>query len=96
METKAVESSLWEIQMLQSHYHSNIAAIVKIISEQFTEQAYNLEDFLNHSYGSMLEVKLLKDIKKSPVVEYEIPKKIFFKHDTEMGRQGFGILIETL
>ena len=44
----------------------------------------------------MLEVKLLKDIKKSPVVEYEIPKKIFFKHDTEMGRQGFEILVKTL
>ena len=53
METKALESSLWEIQMLQSHYHPNVAAIAKIISEQFTKQAYNLEDFLDHSYGSV-------------------------------------------
>lgn len=35
----------------------------------------------------MLEAELLKDIKKSPVVEYEIPKQTFFKHDTELGRQ---------
>ncbi len=53
METDAIESSLWEIQMLQSHYHPNVATIAKIISEQFTKQAYNLEDFLDHSYGTV-------------------------------------------
>lgn len=35
----------------------------------------------------MLDAELSKNIKKSPEVEYEIPKKIFFKHDTESGRQ---------
>lgn len=53
METDALGSSLWEIQMLQSHYHPNVATIAKIISEQFTKQAYNLEDFLDHSYGTV-------------------------------------------
>lgn len=53
METDAVESSLWEIHMLQSHYHPNVATIAKIISEQFTKQAYNLEDFLDHSYENV-------------------------------------------
>lgn len=53
METDALESSLWEVQMLQSHYHPNVATIAKIISEQFTKQAYNLEDFLDHSYGTV-------------------------------------------
>lgn len=54
METRALESSLWEIQMLQSHYHPNVACIAKIISEQFTKNAYNLEDFLDHSYGTVI------------------------------------------
>lgn len=53
MKTGALESSLWEIQTLQSHYHPNVATIAKIISEQFTKQAYNIEDFLDHSYGSV-------------------------------------------
>lgn len=53
MKTDALESSLWEIQMLQSHYHPNVATIAEIISEQFTKQAYNLEDFLDHSYGTV-------------------------------------------
>lgn len=53
METNAIDSSLWEIHTLQSHYHPNVATIAKIISEQFTKQAYNLEDFLDHSYSSV-------------------------------------------
>lgn len=35
----------------------------------------------------MLDVELSKDIKKPPEVEYDIPKKIFFKHDTKLGRE---------
>lgn len=53
METRALESSLWEIQTLQSHYHPNVATLAKIISEQFTKQSYNPEDFLDHSYGTV-------------------------------------------
>jgi U3 small nucleolar RNA-associated protein 19 len=53
METGAIDSCLWEIVQLQSHYHPNVATVAKIISEQFTKQAYNLEDFLDHSYSSV-------------------------------------------
>ena len=93
METNALESSLWEIQMLQSHYHPNVATIAKIISEQFTKQAYNLEDFLDHSYGSMLDAELSKDITKMPEVEYEIPKRIFMKYGGSERKQD-GLLVK--
>lgn len=53
MKTGALESSLWEIQMLQSHYHPNVATIARILSEQFKKPSFNLEHFLNHSYGSV-------------------------------------------
>ena len=53
MDTHAIDSSLWEIHALQEHYHPNVAAIAKIISQQFTKQSYNIEDFLDHSYESV-------------------------------------------
>ena len=53
MKSNAIDSSLWEIETLQRHYHPNVATIANIISQQFTKQAYNLEDFLDHSYGSV-------------------------------------------
>lgn len=78
--TNAIESSLWEIESLQSHYHPNVAAIARIISEQFTKQSYNMEDFLDYSYQGMLMAELgveEKPFRKQPVVEFAIPKRIF-------------------
>ncbi|PGH03000.1 U3 small nucleolar RNA-associated protein 19 [Blastomyces parvus] len=87
--TGALESSLWEIESLQSHYHPNVASIAKIISEQFTKQAYNLEDFLDHSYQGMIGMELgkeEKEFRKAPVVEFQIPKRIFT--DRLLGEDG--------
>ncbi|KAG2412081.1 hypothetical protein HFD88_009637 [Aspergillus terreus] len=78
--TDALESSLWEIVSLQSHYHPNVAAICRIISEQFTKQMYSLEDFLDYTYQGMVQAELgseAKPLKRIPVVEYQIPKRIF-------------------
>lgn len=78
--TNAIDSSLWEIESLQSHYHPNVAAIARIISEQFTKQSYNIEDFLDYSYQGMVTAELgaeEKPFRKLPVVEFQIPKRIF-------------------
>lgn len=82
METHAIDSCIWEIVQLQSHYHPNVATIAKIVSEQFTKQFYNMEDFLDHSYASLLEAEMGKNIRKAPVVEFQIPKRILLPHDT--------------
>ncbi|KAL9111977.1 MAG: hypothetical protein Q9227_003597 [Pyrenula ochraceoflavens] len=79
--TGAIDSSLWELETLQSHYHPNVASIARIISEQFTKQQYNLEDFLDHSYTSMIDAELSRDMKKDPVVEWKIPKRVLTRDD---------------
>ena len=53
MVTGAIDSSLWEIETIQSHYHPYVATLAKIISEQFTKQSYDMEDFLDYSYTSV-------------------------------------------
>ena len=53
MNTNAIESSLWELVMLQGHYHPSVATLARIVSEQFTKESYKLEDFLDHSYASV-------------------------------------------
>ncbi|KAI0011295.1 CBF/Mak21 family-domain-containing protein [Xylariaceae sp. FL0662B] len=85
METRAIDSCLWEVVQLQSHYHPNVATIAKIISEQFTKQAYNLEDFLDHSYSSLLDAELSKQVKKAPIVEFMIPKRVFLPQEPGSG-----------
>lgn len=53
MKSGAIDSSLWEIETLQSHYHPNVASLARIISEQFTKQSYKMEDFLDYSYAGV-------------------------------------------
>ena len=63
------------------------------MSEQFTKREYNLEDFLDHGYGTLMDGELKKAEKellggevvkrKRPerevVVEWKIPKRVFKK-----------------
>ncbi|KAF4998454.1 hypothetical protein FGRMN_3143 [Fusarium graminum] len=83
MQTQAIDSCLWELVQLQSHYHPNVATITKIISDQFTKQSYNIEDFLDHSYATLFEAEMAKDVKKAPVIEFQIPKKVFLPNEGE-------------
>ncbi|KAH3989841.1 hypothetical protein HBI70_015350 [Parastagonospora nodorum] len=93
--TNAIESSVWELEALQAHYHPNVATLAKIISEQFTKRSYNLEDFLDHSYTALLDGELNRELKKDPEVEFEIPKRIFTAEEG-MGDMGalFGLVVE--
>jgi U3 small nucleolar RNA-associated protein 19 len=59
MLTGAIDSCVWELVALQSHYHPNVATLAKIISEQFTKQQYNMEDFLDYSYNSVSSMDFL-------------------------------------
>ena len=92
METNAIDSSIWEIHTLQNHWHPNVATLAKIISEQFTKQNYNLEDFLDHSYNTLVEAEVGKEMKKTPVVGWEIPKRVFLTEDGERSNE-FGALM---
>ena len=62
LKTGAIESCLWELEMLQGHYHPSVATLCRIISEQFTKQSYKLEEFLDHSYTSVSIVFYLPPI----------------------------------
>lgn len=94
MLTGAIDSSLWELETLQSHYHPNVATLAKIMSEQFTKRDYQLEDFLDHSYSSLIDAELGKDMKRPPVVEWEIPKRILTA-ETGEGLNAIGNLLQS-
>ena len=92
MLTRAIDSSLWELETLTSHYHPNVATLARILGEPFTKRDYQLEDFLDHSYAGLIDAELGKEMKKVPVVEFEIPKRIVTGE--EGGLNGFGGLLQ--
>ncbi|KAK5722681.1 Maturation and nuclear export of 40S ribosomal subunits interacting protein [Elasticomyces elasticus] len=78
----ALDSSLWELETLQSHYHPNVATLAKILSEQFTKR----------DYATLIGQDLGKELKSTrpPEVEYVIPKRILTA-EVEEGGDGKGL-----
>ncbi|KAG2008100.1 ribosome biogenesis protein Noc4, variant 2 [Coprinopsis cinerea AmutBmut pab1-1] len=53
LSTNALSSSLWELYTHRSHYHATVSTLTKIFSEAFTKPNYSMEDFLDHTYGTV-------------------------------------------
>lgn len=81
--TNAIDSSLWELQTLQTHYHPNVATLARIISEQFTKENYNMEDFLDMSYGTLMQAEQKRRLKAPPALEFESFDKVFETDDQQ-------------
>ncbi|KAJ7202823.1 CBF/Mak21 family-domain-containing protein [Mycena pura] len=86
MLTRAIESSLWELASHRAHYVAGVSTLSKIFSEAFTKQSYAMEDFLDHTYGTLFEADASRKIKKEPAVAVEMEKRVqlFPAADKEM------------
>ncbi|AET37489.1 ribosome biosynthesis protein NOC4 Ecym_1245 [Eremothecium cymbalariae DBVPG len=69
--TNAIDSSLWELQTMTAHYHPNVATLAKILSQPFQKLSYNMEDFLDWSYDSLLAAEASRKMKILPSLEFE-------------------------
>jgi len=69
--TNAFGSSLWEMDTLTQHYHPNVASLAKVFSQPFKKMNYNMEDFLDWGYDSLLAAESSRKLKILPVLEYE-------------------------
>lgn len=78
-QTHAMESSLWELKTLMDHYHPNVATLAKIFAQQFKKMHYNMEDFLDWSYDTLLEAESSRKLKVLPTLEFEEFKGFFEK-----------------
>lgn len=82
--TGAMGSSLWELETMMSHYHPNIATLAKIFKEPFRKPNYNMEDFLDWTYVSLLESEKNRKMKESIGFEYEEWDHVFDTKNTNI------------
>lgn len=80
--THALDSSLWELASLMEHYHPNVATLAKVFSQPFKKLSYNMEDFLDWSYDSLLSAESSRRLKTLPTLEFEVFGSVF---DNEEG-----------
>lgn len=71
LKTNAINSSLWELEPLMNHYHPNVSTLAQIFKNPFTKPHYNLEDFLDWSYKSLLDLEQNRKYKSMAALEYE-------------------------
>ncbi|GJN89024.1 hypothetical protein Rhopal_001998-T1 [Rhodotorula paludigena] len=74
-ETGALDSSLWEIAALQQHYLASVSGLAKVFSEVMNKQSYTMEDFLDHSYATLIETELARKIVKRAPALAPVPQR---------------------
>lgn len=82
MLSNAMNSSLWELQTLSTHYHPNVGTLAKIFSNPFNKQSYNIEDFLDWSYNSLLQTEKTRKIKQNDEDDSNFGKGMALEYDT--------------
>lgn len=75
--TNAIDSSLWELLSHRNHYDAAVSTLARIFEEAFTKPGYSMEDFLDHTYGTLLETEFQRKIKKEPALATELVKDPF-------------------
>ena len=65
LQTRAIDSSLWELQTQINHHVPPVATLARIFSEPFTKPSYILEDFLDHTYDTVRETLFFPSISLS-------------------------------
>ncbi|EPQ52018.1 CBF-domain-containing protein [Gloeophyllum trabeum ATCC 11539] len=69
--TNALDSSLWELYSHRTHYHPAVSTLVRIFEEAFTKPGYALEDFLDHTYATLLDNETKPRIRKDPATDVD-------------------------
>lgn len=77
LHTHALGSSLWELETLMNHYHPNVATLAKIFAEPFRKPNYNMEDFLDWTYVSLLDSEKTRRYKAHAALEHEAWPLVF-------------------
>ncbi|GAA5845410.1 hypothetical protein JCM3766R1_006544 [Sporobolomyces carnicolor] len=74
-DTNAIDSSLWELAALRSHYLASVSGLAAVFGEVMNKQNYTMEDFLDHSYGTMLETEFSRKITNRPPALAPVPER---------------------
>mmetsp|Transcript_3642 Transcript_3642/g.5025 ORF Transcript_3642/g.5025 Transcript_3642/m.5025 type:complete len:665 (-) Transcript_3642:104-2098(-) len=81
----AIESSLWELDALERHYHPAVSTMAKSVGREDPTKTpmHNLEEFLLHTYKSLFDTERKREKNKKiqvPLTFHE-PKGLFVAED---------------
>uniref|UniRef100_A0A670ZD34 CCAAT-binding factor domain-containing protein n=1 Tax=Pseudonaja textilis TaxID=8673 RepID=A0A670ZD34_PSETE len=80
LESRAMESSLWEIKTLQNHYHPDVAKAAEEINLPLSQMEQDLSKILELTSFEIFDRDIKKESKDVPL-EYQQPRGLFGKKD---------------
>ncbi|XP_032085986.1 nucleolar complex protein 4 homolog [Thamnophis elegans] len=80
MESRALESSLWEIKTLQNHYHPDVAKAAEEINLPLSQMEQDLSEILELTSFEIFDRDIKKESKEVPL-EYQPARGLFGKKD---------------
>jgi U3 small nucleolar RNA-associated protein 19 len=85
VQTRALQSSLWELAVLERHYHPAVMTLAKSIGHdaEFKAPMHNMDDFSSHTYKSLFDQERKKKTKTA--VTFKEPKSLFSNEDVFAG-----------
>lgn len=90
--TRAVESSLWELQALRNHYCPQVAAFCSVLDKDLSDRTktseVDISPLLIQSYSTLINQELERRLKQVPVAFYQDPPRRLFDINSY---QDFGI-----
>ncbi|CAG2185259.1 NOC4 [Mytilus edulis] len=81
---KALESSLWELKTLQTHYNPDISKMANRIEHPLQTSEIDLSELLENNYHQLFEKETRKKIKIAPVT-FIPPKGLLITNDDKIG-----------
>ncbi|XP_075424734.1 nucleolar complex protein 4 homolog isoform X2 [Ascaphus truei] len=76
--SRALESSLWELEALQKHYHADVVRAANVVSRSLSEQESDISEFLEMSSYELFDKEVKKKFKSVPL-EFEPVRGLFGK-----------------
>uniref|UniRef100_A0A8C5UJI3 Nucleolar complex associated 4 homolog n=1 Tax=Malurus cyaneus samueli TaxID=2593467 RepID=A0A8C5UJI3_9PASS len=76
--SRALESSLWEIQSLQSHYHPDVAKAAAVLNQSLSEMEDDISGLLELSAYELFDKEVKKKAADVPL-EFELVRGLFGK-----------------
>lgn len=82
VESRAIESSLWELVVLEKHYYHAVATMAKVCGTEGEDTLlYDMDEFVQHSYKSLFEQEKNRAGKRLAPLTFQEPQGLFQQGD---------------
>ena len=79
----ALNSSLWELKTLQSHYYPGVSSLVEMLEKPLGAEETDISEYFDVGYDQLFQRECRKITTQNAFLEFQVPKGFFSKDMSE-------------